>query len=235
LFMSDLMYLMNDLIKKYAASDDLGEYSKRKDLWDNISESSELRTFMAGQDAQKIITSYTISKEALKARLAKSAKQKQVDFSQLKGNVRIFTRTAVYYKKLGLIVAGDITPSQRYKIDQIINCIVNKNDISEEHLLFENELVHQVRASKPEIFDLISAEPDASWEASLNLVTSLYNRCIEQSNDILSAFQRQREIAKSRGAKFYAVYDEIGKLLAEGKAPGIRQLYSVNSTLVKEM
>jgi hypothetical protein len=167
----------------------------------------------------------------LKARLAKSAKQKFVDFSRLKGNVRIFTRTAGYYKKLGLIVSGDITPSQRHKIDHIINCIVNKNDISEEHLLFEDELVHQVRASKPEIFDQITEDPDESWEASLNLVTGLYNKCIEQSNDILSAFQRQREIAKSRGAKYYAVYDEIGKLLAEGKAPGIRQLYSVKSTL----
>lgn len=189
---------------------------------------------MVTPDAQKVITRYAISKEVLKARLAKSAKQKFADFSLLKGNVAIFTRTADYYKKLGLIIFGDITPSQRNKIDHIINCIVNKNDISEDYLLFEEELVHQVRASKPEIFDQLTTRPDESWEAPLNLVTSLYNKCLEQSNDVLSAFQRQREIAKSRGAKFYAVYDEIGKLLAEGKTPGIRQLYSVNSTMVKE-
>src|SRR5690606_25014878 len=41
----NLMKLMNDLIKKYAKSDDLGEYSKKQELWDDISNSKEFHSF----------------------------------------------------------------------------------------------------------------------------------------------------------------------------------------------
>lgn len=232
-FMNELMILMNNLIKKYAESDDLGEYSKRKELWDNISQSSEINTFMTTANAYKILERYTISKEALKAKLTKKSKQKFADFSVLKQNVQIFSRTADYYKKLGLIMSNDISTSQRNKIDHIINCIVNKNDISEEYLRFEQELVHLVRSSNPEIFDQINIPVDESWDSSFNLVNGIYNRSLEHSENILSVFQRQREIVKAKGAKFYSVYDEIGKLLNEGKSPGIKHLFSVKSTLFK--
>src|SRR5690606_28003041 len=41
-----LMDLMNNLIKKYALSDDLGEYSKKQELWDTISKSTEIKQFV---------------------------------------------------------------------------------------------------------------------------------------------------------------------------------------------
>ncbi|TKB96657.1 AIPR family protein [Pedobacter cryotolerans] len=234
-FMSEMMILMNNLIKKYALSDDLGEYSKRKELWDNISQSSEITNYMESSNAQKILEKYTITKEALKAKLNKKSKQKFADLATLKHNVLIFSRTADYYKKLGLIISGQISQSQRNKIDHIINCIVNKNDITDEYLSFENELIHLVRSTNPETFDKIEISMDESWQASFDLITSIYNNCLEQSENILSSFQRQREIVKAKGAKFYSVYDEIGKLLNEGKSPSIKHLFSVRSTLNKSM
>jgi len=143
----------------------------------------------------------------------------------------IFSRKADFYKKLGLLVAAEISAAQRNKIDHLINCIVNKNDISAEHASFESQLVQEIRAEKPELFDSILVEPDNQWIASLKLVVELYNKCIDQSQDILSEFQKQREIAKLRGAKFYSVYDEIGKSLKEGKAPSIRHLYNLNNVI----
>lgn len=235
IFMSEMMILMNNLIKKYALSDDLGEYSKRKELWDNISQSSEITNYMGSSNARKILEKYTITKEALKAKLNKKSKQKFADLATLKHNVLIFSRTADYYKKLGLIISGQISQSQRNKIDHIINCIVNKNDITDEYLSFENELIHLVRSTNPETFDKIEISMDESWQASFDLITSIYNNCLEQSENMLSAFQRQREIVKAKGAKFYSVYDEIGKLFSEGKSPGIRHLFSVRSTLNKSV
>ena len=232
-FMSDMMILMNNLIKKYSISDDLGEYSKRKELWDNILQSSEISKYMEDSDAKKIINKYTITKEALKAKLSKKSKQKFADLGALKHSVLIFSRTADYYKKLGLIISDQISQSQRNKLDDIINCIINKNDITEEHLNFENELIHLIRSTNPETFDEINISMDESWQASFDLVTGIYNNCLEHSENIVSAFQRQREIVKAKGAKFYSVYDEIGKLLHEGRSPSIKHLFSVRSTLNK--
>jgi len=232
-FMYEMMALMNNLIKKYSLSDDLGEYSKRKDLWDSIAHSSEISSFMSTENAKKILSKYTISKETLKAKQSKKTKRKFADFSMLKRNVQIFSRTADYYKKLGLTVSETLSTAQRAKIDHIINCITNKLDIIEEYLHFEEELVHMVRSTNPEIFDQISIPVEDNWGSSFDLISGIYNKCLRESENILSVFQRQREIVKIKGAKFYSVYDEIGKLLSEGKPPTIKQLSSVNLTLEK--
>lgn len=55
-----LMILMNDLIKKYSGSDDYGEYSKKKELWDDISCCTEIKQFMANDISRKILMKYTI-------------------------------------------------------------------------------------------------------------------------------------------------------------------------------
>ncbi|OEE59827.1 abortive phage infection protein [Enterovibrio norvegicus FF-454] len=45
--LKELLFLMNELIKKYSLSDDYGEYSKKEELWVAVKESSELKNFMA--------------------------------------------------------------------------------------------------------------------------------------------------------------------------------------------
>ncbi|WP_316786637.1 AIPR family protein [Pedobacter frigiditerrae] len=232
IFMKKMMELMNDLIKKYADSDDFGEYSKRKELWENISQSQEIAAYMGSHDAAKILEKYTITKEALKARLSKKSKQKFADFSILKRNVEIFARTAEYYKRLGLLLSETLQPGQRSKIDHIINCIVNKNDITSDYLDFEEETIQLVRISHPEFFDKNSTTNDVDWYRSFEIVVGIYNKCIENSENIVSAFQRQREIAKVKGAKFYSVYDEIAKQLNEGKSPTMKQIWSVKSNIM---
>lgn len=59
-YLYDLMELMNDLIKKYATSDDLGEYSKKVDLWNSIKNCSEINDFINSENSAKIINAYTL-------------------------------------------------------------------------------------------------------------------------------------------------------------------------------
>ena len=54
------MVLMNDLIKRYSTSDDLGEYSKKIDLWNSIKNCSEINDFITSKDSKKIIDAYTL-------------------------------------------------------------------------------------------------------------------------------------------------------------------------------
>jgi hypothetical protein len=227
--LTSLMALMNDLIKKYAASDDYGEYSKRKELWDNILQSTEIKEFTESGPFVKAVKGYALSREDLKKRVLKSAKAKNIDFSNLYDNARIFGRTAEFYKKFGLALADTISTAQRNKIDHIINCIVNKTPIASPYCLFEEDLIQRVRAESPGIFDGLVTDEDDSWIKATDFVVGTYNKCVEDGGDIVSEFQRQREIAKIKGAKFYAVFDEIGKALAGGSSPDIKQMQSVGN------
>jgi len=226
-FFYDLMHLMNNLIKHYSESDDLGEYSKRKDLWDNILGSPEINAFMTSENSTIILAKYTVSKELVKERLTKKNKIKQVDFGTLKSNVEIFSRSADFYKNLGVKIADHITTAQRNKIDHLINSIINKHDISLEFVEFENGLIHMVRTHYPEIFDQIKIQRDERWESAFHHISAIYNNCLSAGLDVLSEFQKQRELSKLKGSKYYSAYAEIGIMLAGGKAPPIKLLESI--------
>lgn len=59
-----LMFLMNDLIKKYSLSDDYGEYSKKPELWSSIKSSPEIRSFESNPLNSAVIKKYTSNKLA---------------------------------------------------------------------------------------------------------------------------------------------------------------------------
>lgn len=60
-YLKKLMLLINDLIKKYSASEDFGEYSKKQELWDAIKDCPEIRSFLDTDDSRKILEKYTVS------------------------------------------------------------------------------------------------------------------------------------------------------------------------------
>ena len=61
-YLTQLLKLVNELIKKYSESDDYGEYSKKEELWKRISLSKEIKEFTSTGDTAKIIDKYGISK-----------------------------------------------------------------------------------------------------------------------------------------------------------------------------
>ncbi len=60
-YFRELMFLMNQLIKKYSASEDYGQYSKKPELWSEIKNSKEIKIFLATDNTRKIIDKYTIN------------------------------------------------------------------------------------------------------------------------------------------------------------------------------
>lgn len=227
--LTNLMELLNSLIKKYAESDDYGEYSKRKDLWDRIIDSKEIKDFIATDDYQKSIAKYAISKDILKKRILKNSKAKEIDFSNVYDNAKIFTRTMEYYKKLGVLFADKISVAQRNKLDHIIHCIYSKIDIDPVYCEFEKDLTQRIRVEDPALFDSISVEEDAIWIKTLDHIVSTYNKAIDNEANIDSEFQKLREIAKLKGVKFYSAYDNIAKALKYGAGPSIKDVYSASN------
>jgi len=227
--LTDLMALTNTLIKKYADSDDYGEYSKRKELWDRILDSKEVKEFVNGKDFLKAVSKYAVTKEILRKRALKNAKIKEIDFGNLYDNAKIFSRTAEYYKKLGVSFADEISVAQRNKLDHIIHCIVDKVDIEIAYCEFEKDLTQKIRINDPGLFDSISTDEDDTIVNALDHIIETYNRSIDESRDIASEFQKLREIGKLKGIKFYSAYDNIAKALTSGSKPSIRDVYHISS------
>lgn len=226
-----LMDLMNNLIKKYALSDDLGEYSKKEELWDAISKSSEIKQFIESDLFKTSISRLLTSKDAKKATEKAAKGVKHVDFSKLYENVLIYSKTAAYYQKLGILLGRSFTTNQQNKFDNIVSSINNKEDLPDNLRTFEMEYLNNVRVSQPHIFDEIAVKEESKWLAAYDFILSRYNNCIENSEDIRSVFQREREIFKAKNAKFYSVLDEIGNALHKGEAPTMKGLYSLCSCL----
>jgi len=224
--------LMNNLIKKYALSDDLGEYSKKEELWDDISKSNEIKQFIESDLFKTSVLRLLTSKDAKKASEKASKGIKHVDFSKLYENVLIYSKTAAYYQKLGILLGRSFSANQQNKFDSIVSSIKNKEDLSENLRTFEMEYLNEVRVSQPHIFDEIAVKEESKWLAAYDFVLSRYNNCIENNGDIRSIFQREREIFKAKNAKFYSVLDEIGNALHIGETPTMKQLYSLCSCLL---
>ena len=60
-YLKELMILMNELIKKYSASEDFNEYSKKPELWESIKECTEIQNLFKKSSTLSIFKKYTIS------------------------------------------------------------------------------------------------------------------------------------------------------------------------------
>lgn len=59
-YLKELMILMNELIKKYSASEDFNEYSKKPELWESIKECKEIENLMNKNSTLSVFKKYTV-------------------------------------------------------------------------------------------------------------------------------------------------------------------------------
>lgn len=222
-YLKDLMILINDLIKKYAKSDDLGEYSKKKELWEDILSSKEIMEFLGTQNTQLIFQKYCISKKELQRKGERNIKE--VDFKNLNDNVIIHSKTVDFYKRIESILRNVLSENDKIRLTRITALIQQKDELSEELIAFEEKLIHNTRVNYPEIFDKIEYTQNTLLEDTFNYVVKKYNSSIKNSENIIFEFEKIGQVATIKGAKFASIFIEIGKRLNEGLPPTIKQLY----------
>lgn len=224
-YMTNLMMLTNELIKKYSKSDDLGEYSKKKELWDDISTSKEIVEFLATEDSKLIFEKYSISKKEVDKNLKSKTKSDNVNFKLLKDCINIHSKTPEFYKKINSIYWNELTDNEKNKLSNISAMIQQKDDLTTELISFEESLMHRIRSNNPEVFDQILFTPNVLIENTLSYIIRKYNNCIDKSEDLIIAFEKIGEVAKTKEIKFNSVFIEIGKELNRGNAPTTKQIY----------
>ena len=223
-FFNKLLLMMNDLVKKYAKSDDFGEYSKKPELWADIIQSKEIKEFMSSPDSLSILRRYGLSKEELKKRNKDKSKIIEVDFHEINRNVLINTNNQEYYKSIRSLMNEDLSDYDERKIGAIINRIASKKDIDIDLIEFENNLINRIRVSKPEIFDQLVSVNDNTLNDTLDFIILKFNKTIESKGSLSSEFDKIEMIAISKKVKYASVFGQIGKKLEKGVAPNLQDL-----------
>ena len=228
-YLTQLLKLVNELIKKYSESDDYGEYSKKEELWKRISLSKEIKEFTSTGDTAKIIDKYGISKVELKKRKGANDETEEVSFKNLSDNVLIHSNGINYYKSIQsnyeLLKGAD-----ERSISNLVHAIINKKDIEEDLVLFESSLTNKLRIEVPDFFDNIERD-ESLLHKTLDYIITHYNKCINEKNDVLLEFKKIEAIAKAKQIKYASVFDQIGKNLIKGIPPTIKQLYYASNIL----
>ena len=224
-YLKSLMILINDLIKKYAKSDDLGENSKKKELWDDISTSKEITEFIQSSNSIQILDKYSISKKELEKKLKATLNNKEVDFNFLKDNVDIHYRTTNFYKHINSNLYDSLSTIEKERLSNIISLIQQKKEISSSLIEFNKNLLNSIRINHPEILDSYNNGYNELILISYNYINSKYNGLVNKNENIVVGFNKIGIIANQKGIKYSSVFNEIGKLLEQGLSPSIGQLF----------
>ena len=227
-FFKELMELMNDLIKKYSESDDYGEYSKNRKLWENISVSKEIEKFMTSKISQQILGKYSI---AAKEKI--NGESTEVDFEKIQMNIEILSKGMEFYDQLKTKYKG-LSNLQEKKIDIIISSIIKLEDLSENHLRFESNLINEIRKNNPEIFDQINAPYNYQIESTLKLIVLKYNQAMENGIGLKEFFKTIEQKTSEGISKYASVFNKIALELSKGIAPSVKDIHLASNYFNKE-
>jgi len=221
-FFKALMRLINKLIKKYSKSDDVGEYSKKQELWDDIADSTELYEFMTAPDHKAMIKKYSISAEEMKKREKEASSIEIMNFEPLRQMADIFDRGLSFYKLIDHRIGVNLSDSKQLKLNEIMAAIRESRVIDDKYLQFEKELIKTILADFPELLDSI---PSGNLYANtVEFIVKKYNSAITSGNSIEGTFSAVREMADRKGIRNCSVFGEIGKRIQNDELPSILQV-----------
>jgi len=230
-FVTNLMSLMNELVKKYSESDDYNEYSKNKKLWDCISECKEIENFMSKAENKKLIESYSISKSE-KEKLAKGNSKYEVNFREIEQNIEIHSRGVDFYKGIRKLIKSNISKAQENKIDLMLSSITKHLDLEDTIVEFNEHFLSGIRKSSPEIFDKINLDQNYLLENTLKFIIHNYNQSIEKKINVAELFQSISNKASTK--KYSSVYSKIGSNLAKGIAPSVLDVVHASNYFIDD-
>lgn len=233
-FFTELMELMNGLIKNYSESDDYGEYAKNKKLWEDISASKEIEIFMTSKIAQQILSKYSIP-----VKEKKNGGTIEVDFERIQMNIEVLSKGMEFYNQLREKYDG-LSTLQEKKMDTIISSIIKLEDLNEDHLRFESNLMNDIRKNNPEIFDQINSSYHYQLESTLKFIILKYNQAIEKGIGLKDFFKHIENNASESNSKYASVFNKIALELEKGNAPSVKDIslasnyYNKESTTTKD-
>jgi hypothetical protein len=233
-YVTSLLELVNELVKKYSKSDDLGEYSKKPELWNDIIGSKEIKEFMDSENSISIISKYSLPEKERLKRLKTRKGAIPVNFSLISANALIQANGDEYYRKIASLYGGEMTVNDDRKLSTIIASISQLKDLDLDYLSFEKNLINEIRVKRPELFDLLPQEKNLRFIDTLDYIISKYNSIVDSGGNLESEFNTLEMLAAAKGLKYSGVIHAIEKQLSVGEAPSTQQLAHVSHSLINK-
>ena len=148
-----------------------------------------------------------------------------MDFKLLKDYINIHSKTTEFYKKMNSLLWDYLTENEKNKLSNISALIQQREDLTLDLVSFEENIIHKTRTNQPEIFDKIDYENNKLLDETFNYIVKKYNSSIDNSENLISVFEKIGSIAKIKGVKYDSVFSEIGKTLNDGFSPTTKQIY----------
>lgn len=222
-FLKSLMELLYILIEKYKSSTDISENTKKKELWEVIKKSNELKSFLTTNNALQIIKNYSVTKK-------KNKIGNEVDFSLLNDVVHLYSKTKIYYLKLEVSLikynANNEEPisysQKRYSL--FVDELFSKYKISERGVIFFNDLFNAISRENRSIFENIEVKPNLAIVNALDNIMTIYFNSLSNGADITTVFKAHEQIALKKGCKYTSAINQIGVSLAKGECPEFKHI-----------
>ena len=222
----ELMFLINDLIKKYAQSDDFAQYAKKEQLWKDIKNSPELLKFIESRDTEKIIKKYGIAKTD------KTSRKKNKDnysFELISKTIELASMGSKYYKNLISDLSFALSETEERKVSRIIQLLKSFKNLSKEDVLFLDEFLMKINEKSPSSFDNIESDQNELWIYTLGKIVERYNRCIADNLSISDEFDKIGQIAALKKVKYGSIYGVIGNKLSKGEELSLVEIYQASN------
>jgi len=223
IFLKSLMKEMYSLIEKYKSSTDISENTKKKELWESIKRSKELKEFIKSPNALFILENYKLT-------ITRNKKNKEVNFSELNDIVNLFSKTKEYYVgleksliKYNANIEDPISYSQKlfnFYADELFS----SKKISNRGVKFFHDLFMNIRLKSSSIFDEIKIDPDLSVITALDKIMTIYGNVLSDNKDIETVFKGHEKLAINKGLKYTSSINQIGRSLAQGESPEFRHV-----------
>ena len=222
-FFDELMVLMNELVKKFAQSDDYGEYSKKEQLWKDISSSKELKKFYSSEEAVLFIKKYGIAKSR-----TKTVKSEILDFTEIEKMVQFASLDSSFYKRILAAFSTEFSNHQEDKILRNVKSLHLRRDIYKEGIDALEILMERVRTENPILLENSVKYSDDFLILTYNNIIKIYNSALNTGVSIENEFNKMSSIASAFGAKYSSVFSVIGEKLSKGEVFSLSEVYQAS-------
>ena len=222
----ELMSLINNLIKKYAQSDDFAQYAKKEQLWKDIKNSSELLKFLNSEDTLKIISKYGITKSS---KSIKKKTEKNYNFELISKAVELVSMGSQYYKNLISNLTFTLNEAEQIKISRIIKSIKSFRNLTKEDILFLDEFLIKINEKSSKSYENIESERNEIWSYTLKKIIEKYNHCMAEKISIISEFDKIDKIATLKKIKYSSIYGVIGNKLHKGEQLTLIEIFQASN------
>ena len=220
-FFTDLMKLINQLIKDYSQSDDFGSYSKKEQLWKDISQSKELKDFFSSSNASRFIDKYGV----LKTKVLKTKEKENLDFTEIEKTVNFASYGAHFFKSLINNLEQKLTYHEEDKILKVLHNLKMHKNIGMEGVITLESLIDRVRLNQPGLLELNDQGKEELLIVTYNKILKVFNNAINSGNSISVEFKKISDFAFAKGIKYSSVFETIGKKLNSGEMISISEIY----------